>query len=477
MIQRPYWKQRLESAWRTRPIVWLSGVRRVGKTVLSKSIPDAVYLNWDLLSTVRRLEDPESFYRALPPGSTVVLDEVHRLPDPSRVLKIASDAFPTLRILATGSSTLAATGKFRDSLTGRKWSVYLCPVLWDECLGGFGGPDLDHRLLLGGLPELLLAPDPIPGYQAYPEAYDVSADRDLVGTAEFWMCVVEPLPEVVDFFDLVIGHDLGDGEAELLTPPLYQDFNGQVIDCANAAFQHVVVGSAGAPGWLQLAGMILEPVVNRILDVEPLNAMYFAGTGLGGRGGSLSSFAPVDSGYDSFFLDFDVTGLGQLEIDGSAVCGNEPDAGFCSRVPYPPDTNVLITAVSYPGYVFDSWVGCDNPDGLQCEMTMDADKLVEATFVVASGPVLTVTIPGRTEVTASNGEALFFTCDGGLEGNTCQAVFGAEDNVTLTTTVWVELQARLWSGVICSEGSNNQSTCTFSMVGDQNVVLQFDTPV
>ncbi len=166
MIQRPYWKQRLESAWRTRPIVWLSGVRRVGKTVLSKSIPDAVYLNCDLLSTVRRLEDPESFYRTLPPGSTVVLDEVHRLPDPSRVLKIASDAFPTLRILATGSSTLAATGKFRDSLTGRKWSVYLCPVLWDECLGGFGGPDLDHRLLLGGLPELLLAPDPIPGYQA-----------------------------------------------------------------------------------------------------------------------------------------------------------------------------------------------------------------------------------------------------------------------------------------------------------------------
>jgi hypothetical protein len=134
---------------------------------------------------------------------------------------------------------------------------------------------------------------PIFGSQAFPEAYDFSANAELSGFAEFWMCVVEPLPDDVNFFDLVIGHDLGDGESELLYPPLYQDFDGHVIDCSSAAFQPVLVGSAGAPGWLQLAGTILEPVVNRILDVKPLHAMYFKGTGLGGRGGSLSPFAPV----------------------------------------------------------------------------------------------------------------------------------------------------------------------------------------
>ena len=50
----------------------------------------------------------------------VVLDEVPQLPDLSQLLKIAADGFPRLKILATGSSTLAAMQKSRDSLTGRK---------------------------------------------------------------------------------------------------------------------------------------------------------------------------------------------------------------------------------------------------------------------------------------------------------------------------------------------------------------------
>ena len=66
------------------------------------------------------------------PGTTLGFDEVHRLADPSLLLKIAADEYPGLRILATGSSTLAATGKFRDSLTGRKRAVQLYPVLWEE---------------------------------------------------------------------------------------------------------------------------------------------------------------------------------------------------------------------------------------------------------------------------------------------------------------------------------------------------------
>lgn len=71
----------------------------------------------------------------------MVFDEVHQLPDPSRLLKIGADAFPHLRILATGSSTLAATTKFRDALTGRKRVVELVPVLHEE-LPAFGVGDL-----------------------------------------------------------------------------------------------------------------------------------------------------------------------------------------------------------------------------------------------------------------------------------------------------------------------------------------------
>lgn len=157
MYTRPFWIQRIEQAWKKRSIVWLSGVRRVGKTTLARMIPDTVYLNCDLPSVCRILTDPESFYDGLKKGTTVVFDEIHRLDDPSRLLKIAADVYPHLKVLATGSSTLVATRKFRDSLTGRKHMIYLPPVLWMECPGGFGITDIDHRLLHGGLPESLLS--------------------------------------------------------------------------------------------------------------------------------------------------------------------------------------------------------------------------------------------------------------------------------------------------------------------------------
>jgi hypothetical protein len=157
MNKRPYWLQLIETSWETRSIVWLSGVRRVGKTTLAGMLPDAAYLNCDLPSVGRMLADPESFYDGLKPNTRIVFDEVHRLDDPSRVLKIAADAYPHLKVLATGSSTLAATRKFRDSLTGRKRTIYLPPVLWAECMGEFNVTDLDRRLLHGGLPEALLA--------------------------------------------------------------------------------------------------------------------------------------------------------------------------------------------------------------------------------------------------------------------------------------------------------------------------------
>jgi hypothetical protein len=41
----------------------------------------------------------------------------------SEILKIAADHFPRLRILATGSSTLGVSARFRDTLTGRKRDV------------------------------------------------------------------------------------------------------------------------------------------------------------------------------------------------------------------------------------------------------------------------------------------------------------------------------------------------------------------
>ncbi len=169
MFSRPYWHSLIESAWRRRSVVWLSGVRRAGKTLLCQSLPDVEYFDCELPSVRRRLEDPELFLRDLS-GCRIVLDEVHRLPNPSELLKIAADHFPATRVLATGSSTLGASAKFRDTLAGRKENLWLTPMMSAD-VAAFGG-DLDRRLLRGGLPPLFLAETSVEGdYQEWVDAY------------------------------------------------------------------------------------------------------------------------------------------------------------------------------------------------------------------------------------------------------------------------------------------------------------------
>ena len=59
MIKRSLWLDRMQRAWTRRSVVWLYGVRRVGKTTLARMLPDAVYMDCYLPSTQRALEDPE----------------------------------------------------------------------------------------------------------------------------------------------------------------------------------------------------------------------------------------------------------------------------------------------------------------------------------------------------------------------------------------------------------------------------------
>lgn len=177
MIPRPFWRQRIEEAWTEAPIVWLAGVRRSGKTTLAQSLgaERIRYVNCDLPAVAEMVADPELFYRTVG-RPVVVFDEIHQLRDPSRLLKIGADEFPELRILATGSSTVAASQKFRDTLTGRKRLVHLTPVLWDE-LAAFQVPSVLTRLAHGGLPPALLAPTKSPGL--YREWMDSFFARDI----------------------------------------------------------------------------------------------------------------------------------------------------------------------------------------------------------------------------------------------------------------------------------------------------------
>ena len=176
MILRPFWLKRIEESWRVAPIVWLCGVRRVGKTTLAEGLgPERIlYINCDQPIVEDMVRDPVVFFRGCS-KPVVVFDEIHQLRDPARVLKIGADVFPKLKILATGSSTLAASKKFRDTLTGRKRLVHLAPALWDE-LPAFG-VTLPQRLFHGGLPPAMLAPSKLSAF--YREWIDSFFARDI----------------------------------------------------------------------------------------------------------------------------------------------------------------------------------------------------------------------------------------------------------------------------------------------------------
>jgi predicted AAA+ superfamily ATPase len=177
MIDRPFWLQRIEAAWKEAPIAWLCGVRRSGKTTLAQQLGEARihYVNCDLPVVEDMVRDPQLFFRGCV-KPVVVFDEIHQLRDPSRLLKVGADLFPRLKILAMGSSTLAASRKFRDTLTGRKRLVHLVPALWSE-LAAFGNVPLLLRLFYGGLPPALLAQSKKPGF--YREWMDSFFARDI----------------------------------------------------------------------------------------------------------------------------------------------------------------------------------------------------------------------------------------------------------------------------------------------------------
>ncbi|MBI5364509.1 MAG: ATP-binding protein [Planctomycetes bacterium] len=170
MQPRPFWTERIESAWRKRPIVWLRGVRRSGKTTLCRSLPSVEYFDCERPRHRRQMEDPEAFLESLE-GRRVVLDEIHRLENPAELLKIAHDHFPNVRIIATGSSTLAATAKFKDTLAGRKEEVRLTPAIQVD-LVSLRVRSLGKRLLQGGLPPFLLSDGfPEADYQEWLDSY------------------------------------------------------------------------------------------------------------------------------------------------------------------------------------------------------------------------------------------------------------------------------------------------------------------
>lgn len=119
----------LKTALRDTPVVCVLGPRQSGKTTLARTLePRYGYLSFDDEATLSFAKaDPKGFVAALP--KYAILDEVQRVPELLRTLKLAvdSDRRPG-RFVLTGSANLLLLPGLGDSLAGRMEVINLQPI-------------------------------------------------------------------------------------------------------------------------------------------------------------------------------------------------------------------------------------------------------------------------------------------------------------------------------------------------------------
>ena len=140
----------LKAALRDTPVVCLLGPRQSGKTTLARTLePGHVYVSFDDAATLAFARaDPAGFVAALPPQA--ILDEIQRVPELLRTLKLAVDRDRRPgRFVLTGSANLLLLPSLGDSLAGRMEVVQLHPLTAAEqarTKGGFLAALLAGRL-------------------------------------------------------------------------------------------------------------------------------------------------------------------------------------------------------------------------------------------------------------------------------------------------------------------------------------------
>lgn len=149
------------------PAVVLLGPRQAGKTTLALAEMarrgDALYLDLELPSAQRQLDDPEGFLLAQR-HRLVILDEVQRIPELFAVLRGVIDirrrgGETAGQFLLLGSASGVLLQQASESLAGRVAQLELTPFQAREVLPTGSGADLHPLWIRGGFPLSWLAPD------------------------------------------------------------------------------------------------------------------------------------------------------------------------------------------------------------------------------------------------------------------------------------------------------------------------------
>lgn len=148
------------------PAVVLLGPRQAGKTTLAfaekAAGPDVVYLDLELPSAQRQLDDPEAYFLAHP-NQLIILDEVQRAPDLFAVLRGVIDirrrqGEVNRQFLLLGSASGVLLQQCSESLAGRVAQLELTPFQPREVFpDGATAADMNSLWVRGGFPLSWLA--------------------------------------------------------------------------------------------------------------------------------------------------------------------------------------------------------------------------------------------------------------------------------------------------------------------------------
>ncbi|MBU2651345.1 MAG: ATP-binding protein [Bacteroidetes bacterium] len=165
IIQRTI-KQKIEQFLFKGKVIVIYGARRVGKTTLCKQLLDSStnskYINCELLQNKTALEttNSEILKNYLGDYNLVILDEAQNISNIGSVLKIITDTFPEIQIIATGSSSFELGNRVMEPLTGRSRVFQLFPFSLTELKEehNFIGiqANLEKMLRFGMYPEVFL---------------------------------------------------------------------------------------------------------------------------------------------------------------------------------------------------------------------------------------------------------------------------------------------------------------------------------
>jgi predicted AAA+ superfamily ATPase len=122
-------------------IVVIYGARQVGKTTLIRMIQEkyareSVYLNCDEPDIRESLREKTSteLQKLFGSKSLVLIDEAQRVKNIGVSLKLIVDNFPSVQVIATGSSSFELSNDISEPLTGRKVEFHLYPLSVKELI-------------------------------------------------------------------------------------------------------------------------------------------------------------------------------------------------------------------------------------------------------------------------------------------------------------------------------------------------------